>query len=194
MRHHKWSSPLGWKKCPHTSSIVDRKDLFVFCFSTDIHDMMLHRSTHTSNCLLSMLTSKSHLCHVRLRLYWIISSRNRLQMGTDEETLVILAIFTDQYPFVCLLTAQLGEMTHSVTISSTLYPSIHPSFLLPLPASSLIRYRGSLPAGRAMLSPSERHWRTGGHGGRITTNSRWLHSHAANIMQTSPVICLAPVS
>lgn len=54
-------------------------------------------------------------------------------MKRDEEALVILTIFTNQYPFVVLLWGHLGEVAPAVTLLSLLIlPSFFPSchFLL----------------------------------------------------------------
>lgn len=82
-------------------------------------------------------------------------------MKRDEEALVILTIFTDQYPFMLQFWVHLGEVAPAVTLSFPFSPSLFFPLSF-LPATScfyplLTQYRGPLPAGRSTLCPSEQH-------------------------------------
>lgn len=82
-------------------------------------------------------------------------------MKRDEEALAILTIFTDQYPFMLLLSVHLGEVAPAVTLSP-LYFSLFPSFLVP-PSSalySLQRVSTSWVVHAVPLRAALKDWRT----------------------------------
>lgn len=113
-------------------------------------------------------------------------------MRRDEEALVTLTIFTNQYPFMLLFSVHLGEVASAVTLS---FP-FSLSLFFPLSATScfllLTQYRGSLPAGWSTMCPSEQHRRTRGQWGRIIMNSLSVYTPAANNISTQ--LCFFPCS
>ena len=93
-----------------------------------------------------------------------------------KKALVVLTVFADQYPFMLLLSVRLDEVAPWMTLSFPFFLLSSTSCFNPF----LAHCRGSLPAGRPTLSPSEQHWRTGGHRGKIM-----------NRPQKYPAICPA---
>lgn len=75
-------------------------------------------------------------------------------MKRDEEALVILTIFTDQYPFMLLLWVHVGEVAPAVTLSSFLY-SLLPSFAPPIQRVSTSWVVHAVP-----LRAASKDWRT----------------------------------
>lgn len=81
-------------------------------------------------CLLPLSTSESYLHCLSLRGTSTQPPQFGVRMERDERALVVLTIFTDQYPFMFLLSVPLDEVAPRMTLSL-------PFFCPQLPASTL---------------------------------------------------------
>ncbi len=151
------------------SSFVPRKEVHCF-FSTREAKIQLHVDgcrccTRETTTLLLFTVDIDFwilwLCHLSRRVHRPTTQLG-VRMKRDEEALVILTIFTDQYPFMLQFWVHLGEVAPAVTLSFLFSPSFLPSchFLLLPFTHSIQRVSTSWAVHAVPLRAALKDWRT----------------------------------